>query len=232
MNSRLSFFFFSLINSQTSHVGCLPYFQIWRGLSANVLHLACGKYRMQKLPKIHLLGTIAQLCRAVFSQLRHVLTIGKKLVKQQYLLHMVNVVLLTASSLCYCSDVAQWRPTKLCTMFGHLMDWYSAYTFSGALAPWQNFDRCRIHSTFKSCVLLYWQLYCTALQKRASAKLCGMVQRMELWNFCWGHHLYSAGQPSQWALAYILLSFLFRCYFFVTFTFSFFTLFSWLFTFC
>jgi len=33
-------------------------------------------------------GTIAQLCRAVSSELRHVSTIGKKLVKQQYLLHM------------------------------------------------------------------------------------------------------------------------------------------------
>jgi len=39
-------------------------------------------------PKIHLLGTIAQLCRAISSQLRHVLTIGKKLVNQQYLPHM------------------------------------------------------------------------------------------------------------------------------------------------
>jgi len=34
------------------------------------------------------LGTILQLCRAISSQLRHVSTIGKKLVKQQYLLHM------------------------------------------------------------------------------------------------------------------------------------------------
>ena len=33
------------------------------------------------------LRTIAQLCRAIFSQLRHVSTIGKKLVKQQYLPH-------------------------------------------------------------------------------------------------------------------------------------------------
>jgi len=33
------------------------------------------------------LGTIAQLCRAISSQQRHVLTIGKN-VKQQYLLHM------------------------------------------------------------------------------------------------------------------------------------------------
>ena len=41
----------------------------------------------------------------------------------------------------------------------------------GALAPWRNFARCRIHFTSKSCVLLYWQRYCTALQQRASAKL-------------------------------------------------------------
>jgi len=34
------------------------------------------------------LSTIAQLCQAVSSQLRHALTIGKKLVKLQYVLHM------------------------------------------------------------------------------------------------------------------------------------------------
>jgi len=34
------------------------------------------------------LGTIPQLCRAIYSQLRHVSTIGKKLVKQQYLMQM------------------------------------------------------------------------------------------------------------------------------------------------
>jgi len=34
------------------------------------------------------LGTIVQLCRAISLQLRHVSTIGRKLVKQQYLLHM------------------------------------------------------------------------------------------------------------------------------------------------
>jgi len=33
-------------------------------------------------------GTIAQLCRGVSVQVRHVSTIGKKFVKQQYLLHM------------------------------------------------------------------------------------------------------------------------------------------------
>jgi len=38
-------------------------------------------------PKNRNLGTIAQLCRAISSQLRHTSTIGK-IVKQQYLLHM------------------------------------------------------------------------------------------------------------------------------------------------
>ena len=33
------------------------------------------------------------------------------------------------------------------------------------------------------CVLLFWQCYCTVLEHWVSAKLCGMVQKMELWNF-------------------------------------------------
>ena len=52
----------------------------WSRLAANT-----GR---KKVAKNHHLGTIAQLCRAISSQLRHVLTIGKKLVKLQYLLHM------------------------------------------------------------------------------------------------------------------------------------------------
>jgi len=57
--------------------------QIW-----NVLHVARWKYRTQKWCKKRHLGTIPQLCRAMSSQLRHVSTIGKTFVKQQYLLHM------------------------------------------------------------------------------------------------------------------------------------------------
>jgi len=37
-----------------------------------------------------------------------------------------------------------------------------------------------------------------------SAKLCGMVQGMELRNFCRKRHPYSAGRPSRWASAHIL----------------------------
>jgi len=60
----------------------------------------------------------------------------------------------------------------------------------------------------KSCVLLYWQRYCTAVQQRASAKVCGVVQGMELGlrNFYRGRHLYSAGRPSRWASTHIVVA--------------------------
>jgi len=79
------------------------------------------------------------------------------------------------------------------------------YIFGG-FCPWQNFATCKIHFVSKSCILIYWQRYCMALQQRASAKLCGVVQGMELQNFRTGHHLYSAGWPSRWASAHILVS--------------------------
>jgi len=43
-----------------------------------------------------------------------------------------------ASWLCYCSDVVHRRPTKICTMFGRLLGWYTIYTFSGNFACWRN----------------------------------------------------------------------------------------------
>ena len=90
----LSIFFF-LAESQRPQVGCLPYFDTWCGPSAN---LECRSVRCctrlaanagpKKVAKNRHLGTMPQLCRAISSQLRHVSTIGKKLVKQQYLLYM------------------------------------------------------------------------------------------------------------------------------------------------
>jgi len=79
------------------------------------------------------------------------------------------------------------------------------YILFGGSCPWQNFSRCKIHFRSKSCVLLYWQRYCTALQQRASAKLCGVVQGMELRNFRRRCHLYWAARSWRWALAHILV---------------------------
>jgi len=76
----------------------------------------------------------------------------KKLVKQQYLLHMSSehgelwptngwefaapqqISTGFLSWLRYCTDVAQLTSTKLCSMFGRLLGWCTIYTFSGALA--------------------------------------------------------------------------------------------------
>jgi len=48
--------------------------------------------------------------------------------------------------------------------------------------------------------------YCTALEQRSSAKICGMLQGMELRNFRRRRHLYSAWRPSRLVLAHILVS--------------------------
>jgi len=53
-----------------------------------MVHADRCKCRTQKVAKNRHLGTIPQLCLAISSQLRHVSTIGKKLVKQQYLHYM------------------------------------------------------------------------------------------------------------------------------------------------
>jgi len=86
---------FFLALSQRPHIGCLPYFHTSCGLSANLECVSeiCGTWLAEnagpkKVAKNRHLGTIAQLCRAIFSQPRHVSTIGKKFAKQQYVLHM------------------------------------------------------------------------------------------------------------------------------------------------
>jgi len=40
----------------------------------------------------------------------------------------------------YCSDVAYRKPTKLCTVFGRLLGWYTTYTFSGVLPRYGIFE--------------------------------------------------------------------------------------------
>jgi len=90
------FFFLSffLAYYQRSQIGCLglPYFYIWCRNSANLecrsemcRRRLAGNAGPKKSPKIRHLGTVAQIYRATSSQSRHVSTIGKRLLKQQYL---------------------------------------------------------------------------------------------------------------------------------------------------
>jgi len=82
--------------SQQLQSGCLPYFHPWCGFSVNLeckCDMCCprraGNTGHKNYAKHCHLCTIAQLCQAtgISSQLTHSSTIGKKLVKQQYLLH-------------------------------------------------------------------------------------------------------------------------------------------------
>jgi len=84
------FFLFFLAYFQRSQIWCLPYFHTCCELSANLecrSEICCTRLAANSQKNCHL-STIAQHCRAVSLQLRHVSTIGKKqLVIQQYLLH-------------------------------------------------------------------------------------------------------------------------------------------------
>jgi len=107
------------------------------------------------------------------------------------------------SCLLYCSDVAHWRPTKLCTVFGHLLRWHTIH-FWGLLPPYGIFSQRKIHITY---IKVLHSLTLAALlhgTPAAGVKLCGVVQGMELRNFGRRRHLYSAGRPSHWSSAHIL----------------------------
>jgi len=182
--------------------------------------------------KIRHLCTIAQLCRATSSQLRHVSTIEKP-VKQQYVFHMssqygeLNFGPLTpeiGSGVCgtpanfngfrVLASLLQRRRSLEANQTLHDI-WPSPglvhyiYIFGGS-CPLTEF--CQVENSLYVQVLrsptLAALLYCTALEQTASAKICQlspMLQRMELRNFRRGRHLYSAGRPSRWASAHILV---------------------------
>jgi len=94
-----------------------------------------------------------------------------------------------ASWLCYCSDVAQRKPTKLCTIC-FTVSWAGSATlcpymhFRGLLPPERILPGAKFTLRPSRCVIQYWQRYCTALQQRASATrvLRSVVQGMELRN--------------------------------------------------
>ena len=180
----------------------------------------------KKSPKIRHLHTIAQLCQTISSQLWHVLTIGKKLVKQQYLLHM---------SLQY---GALWLTNvqDLLASLGHPSKFQQLSRLGFVTAPTSlnkgqpNFAQCLA----VSCTVYYICIFggscpltelcqlknslCAQLLRSpklapllhstrtlSSAKVYSVVQRMELRNFHRGRHLYLAGRPLRWASAHILV---------------------------
>jgi len=109
--------------------------------------------------------TIAQLCRTISSQLRHISTVGKKLVKQQYLPHI---------SLQY----GELRPTS----------------------GWDCFVSLKHPSKFQRLSRL------GSITARYSSS--GRQPNFAVLNR--GRHLHSAGRPSRWASAHILVYILYN----------------------
>ena len=109
-------FFFSSPNLRSHR---LDAYHTCCGLSANLegrSEMCCtrlaGNAGPKKMSKIRHLGTIAQLCRAVFAT-KACIDNPKKLVKQQCLPHM-------------CSQYGELRPTSRCWR-----DWATPATFNG-----------------------------------------------------------------------------------------------------
>ena len=120
--------------------------QVW-----NVLHAARWKCRTQKSPKIAICAYHrTNLSGYIFATIRHVSIIGKKPVKQEYLLQMfpqygelqpteicLQVWGIPANfngfrvlpSLLQRRHLLEGRPTKHCTMFGRLLRWHTIYIF-------------------------------------------------------------------------------------------------------
>ena len=140
--------------------------QVW-----NALHAARCKYRTQK--NRHL-GTIAQLCRAISSQLRHVSTIGKNLLNSSTSStcpdNMVNFGLLTAeicwrvwgtptnfNRFCVLAALLHgiWASAKLCGVEQRAPPMFGRATISLDIGP---------HSScWCFCIpMLFCIFYCTA----------------------------------------------------------------------
>ena len=132
--------------------------QIW-----NLLHAARWKHRTQKVAKNRHLGTIAQLCRAISSQLRHVSTIGKNLLSSNM------------SSTCP-HNMVNFGPLAL------------GWDRSGSLRHPCKFQQVsRLGSVTARHLVVHGRQPNFAASNR-------------------GRHLCSAGRPSRWALAHILVA--------------------------
>jgi len=181
----------------------------------------------KKLPKICHLGTITQLFWAVSSQLRHVSTIRKK--------NLLDSNISSTRPHNMARPTWGWdqfrslgHPSKF-QQVSHVGFVTAATLLTGGKPNlhdvWQSAGLLRYIYIFRGSYPLTEichvqdSLYVQGLHSAilallvhgtaawTSAKLCGVVHRMELGNFCRGQHLYSAGHPSRWASAHILVNY-------------------------
>ena len=184
-----------------------------------------ASYRMQKSPKIRHLRTITQLCRAISSQLRYVSTIGKKVVKQQYLPHMSPEYGKPWPTSGWHQLVSLGHPTKF-QRVSHLGFVTAATSLNGSQPNFAQFwplpGLVGYVYIFGGCCFVtefsYVQNSLCILQVLRSP-----VGSINAWqsssgretNFVAlnsGRHLYSAERPSCWALTHILVLSISYCF--------------------
>jgi len=85
-------------------------------------------------------------------------------------------------------------------MFGHVLHWHTVCTLSGALAP----DRCKVLSRAKFTLRPSLALSCIG---SVTARHSSSGRQPNFAALSRGRHLYSAGRPSRWTLAHILVLF-------------------------
>ena len=149
----------------------------------------------KKVAKNRHLCTIAQLCRAISSQLRHVSISGRNLLSSNISStcphNMVNFGLLAADIISLVwgtpanfngfrvlASLLQRRRSTEANQTLHnvwplpgLVDYI--YIFGGCCSVTE-FARCKIHFASSSLALSYSQRYCTAVEQWPRAKLCGV----------------------------------------------------------
>jgi len=141
-----SIFLFFLAYSQPSQIGCVPYFHTWCGLSANLgcRTETCCIMRLAENTYLHHMSAQHGELQPTSGWDRFV-SLGHPSKLQRFRL------LPSLLQRCCSTEVSQTL--------------HDVWPSPGLVhSPWWNFERCRIHFASKSCTLLYWQCYCTALQ--------------------------------------------------------------------
>jgi len=91
------------------------------------------------------------------------------------------------------------KPTKLGTMFGHLLGWYTIYIHFWGFLPRNGILPGATFTLHPSLALSYFGSVTARHSSSGRQPNFAVLSR--------GHHIYSAGRPSHWALAHILVSF-------------------------
>jgi len=204
----------------------MPYFHTWCGLSANLgrrsetfrRRLAENTQR-KKSPKISDLRTIAQLWRAISSQPRHVSTIGRKLLNANISPTGPHLIDVNFGSLAAEIGSLVWgHPSKFQRV--SLLGFVTVATSLNRSQP--NFAGClavswagRLYIHFRGLLPRNGILPGAKFTLRPSLALSCIASVTARYSSSWrqpyfatlsrGRHLCSAGRPSRWALAHILV---------------------------